>query len=153
MWRNDYSWKVEYFCYFMDFLSNMGLHDLKLYTYKLNNSCLIYIHILSVRMDFSKHNQGTTSVKVHHAPGGRSNFSLAWDEGPTKPTKTAPRSNNPVVPLKETNQPTDAKTSVKVHNPPGGRSNILFGWIDILIPDIFHPFFPHKIGKLHAYQK
>ena len=103
------------------------LHDLKLYTYKLNNSCLIYIHILSVRMDFSKHNQGTTSVKVHHAPGGRSNFSLAWDEGPTKPTKTAPRSNNPVVPLKETNQPTDAKTSVKVHNPPGGRSNIIFG--------------------------
>lgn len=78
-------------------------------------------------MDFSKHTQGTTSVKVHHAPGGKSNFSLAWDEGPTKPTTTAKRSNNPVVPLKETNQPTDAKTSVKVHNPPGGRSNIIFG--------------------------
>jgi hypothetical protein len=31
-------------------------------------------------MDFSKHTQGTTSVKVHHAPGERSNFSLAWDE-------------------------------------------------------------------------
>ena len=129
----------------------MGLHDLKLYTYKLNNSCLIYIHILSVRMDFSKHNQGTTSVKVHHAPGGRSNFSLAWDEGPTKPTTTASRGNNPVVPLKETNQPTDAKTSVKVHNPPGGRSNIIFGWIDNsypwYIPSIFYF---HKIGKLHA---
>lgn len=127
----------RFFCYFVDFLCDMGLQDLKLYTYKLNNSCLIYIHILSVRMDFSKHNQGTTSVKVHHAPGGRSNFSLAWDDGPTKPTNTAPRSNNPVVPLKETNQPThttDAKTSVKVHNPPGGRSNIIFGWIDNSYP-------------------
>ncbi|CAM6005430.1 unnamed protein product [Sphagnum balticum] len=34
-------------------------------------------------MDFSKHTQGTTSVKVHHAPGGKSNFSLAWETGPT----------------------------------------------------------------------
>lgn len=32
-------------------------------------------------MDFSKQN-GTTSVKVHHAPGGKSNFSLSWDAEP-----------------------------------------------------------------------
>ena len=30
-------------------------------------------------MEFSKHGDGTTSVKVHHAPGGKSNFSLSWD--------------------------------------------------------------------------
>ena len=34
-------------------------------------------------MDFSKQD-GTTSVKVHHAPGGKSNFSLAWDVEPTQ---------------------------------------------------------------------
>ena len=90
-------------------------------------------------MDFSKHSTGTTSVKVHHAPGGGSNFSLAWGD-PEPAKKTAPKVTpvtNP-APLKETNQvqqPTqgqqakgpDAKTSVKVHNPPGGRSNICFG--------------------------
>jgi len=27
-------------------------------------------------MDFSKHNSGTTSVKVHNPPGGASNFSI-----------------------------------------------------------------------------
>ena len=32
-------------------------------------------------MDFSKHDQGQTSVKVHHKPGGASNFSLAHDNG------------------------------------------------------------------------
>ena len=35
-------------------------------------------------MDFTKQD-GTTSVKVHHAPGGSSNFSLAWDQGAEKP--------------------------------------------------------------------
>lgn len=123
---------LEFFYWY--FFASMGSVMLKLYTYKLNISCLIYILILSVRMDFSKHTQGTTSVKVHHAPGGRSNFSLAWDEGPTKPAKTVQRSNNPTVPLQETNKPTDTKTSVKVHNPPGGRSNIIFGWIDNSYP-------------------
>lgn len=34
-------------------------------------------------MDFAKNN-GTTSVKVHHAPGGKSNFSLSWDADLTK---------------------------------------------------------------------
>jgi len=42
-------------------------------------------------MDFSKHNQGTTSVKVHHAPGGKSNFSLAW--GDSEPTNQKPKTN------------------------------------------------------------
>lgn len=31
-------------------------------------------------MDFSKHTDGTTSVKVHHAPGGKSNISLGWGD-------------------------------------------------------------------------
>ena len=39
-------------------------------------------------MDFSKHTQGTTSVKVHHAPGGKSNFSLGWEEPQQAPKKT-----------------------------------------------------------------
>jgi len=91
-------------------------------------------------MDFSKHSNGTTSVKVHHAPGGKSNFSLAWDTTtqPNKPTQQ-PITHQPITqqqPLKEvkqpatqapTNPPAAGKTSVKVHNPPGGKSNIIFG--------------------------
>ena len=77
-------------------------------------------------MDFSKHSAGTTSVKVHHAPGGKSNFSLGWDTPVPATTKqTYQTSSNPIVPLQESNL--DAKTSVKVRNPPGGRSNIVFG--------------------------
>ena len=30
-------------------------------------------------MDFSNHDKGVTSVKVHHQPGGASNFSLSHD--------------------------------------------------------------------------
>lgn len=85
-------------------------------------------------MDFSKHNQGTTSVKVHYAPGGKSNFSLGWDNNPQpNPTKKTPTTTpNTYVPLQESNHifpttTTDTKTSVKVRNPPGGRSNIIFG--------------------------
>lgn len=79
-------------------------------------------------MDFSKHSQGTTSVKVRNAPGGASSFSLAWDAPlPSKSNQTVAR--NPIIgePLKESNTALDAKTSVKVRNPPGGRSNIVFG--------------------------
>jgi len=85
-------------------------------------------------MDFTK--EGTTSVKVHHAPGGKSSFSLAWDTEPSKPTnpKHVPATTKPALNPVPTNQPTTttaptntAKTSVKVHNPPGGRSNIVFG--------------------------
>lgn len=85
-------------------------------------------------MDFTK--QGVTSVKVHHAPGGKSNFSLAWDTEPTKPTnpKHVPTTTKPALTPVEPNHPSTTttttaagKTSVKVHNPPGGRSNIVFG--------------------------
>jgi hypothetical protein len=101
-------------------------------------------------MDFSKHSTGTTSVKVHHAPGGKSNFSLAWDE-PQPQQKNAPKvevqkNSPPEVALKpnqapynpkpqqqqqpqqqKQEQPAAGKTSVKVHAPPGGKSNIIFG--------------------------
>lgn len=82
-------------------------------------------------MDFTK--EGTTSVKVHHAPGGKSTFSLAWDTEPVKPKQVKPVANPTVQPLAPQNQfnqsstTQTAKTSVKVHNPPGGRSNIIFG--------------------------
>lgn len=95
-------------------------------------------------MDFSKHSQGTTSVKVHHAPGGQSNFSLGWSE-PQKPNNNVqaqqPKKeqeitskpnqavyNQPNQPKVNTaEQPAAGKTSVKVHNPPGGKSSITFG--------------------------
>jgi len=91
-------------------------------------------------MDFSKHSSGTTSVKVHNAPGGKSSFSLAWDE-PEKP-KPAQKPTQQAPPPQQQYQkpagtpgfqqpaPTQAageKTSVKVHNPPGGKSSITFG--------------------------
>ena len=31
-------------------------------------------------MDFTKHSEGTTSVKVHHQPGGQSSFSIGHDD-------------------------------------------------------------------------
>lgn len=51
-------------------------------------------------MDFSKHSQGTTSVKVHNAPGGKSNFSLAWDAPDPAPKKN----NTQPVPQAPTQQ-------------------------------------------------
>lgn len=39
-------------------------------------------------MDYTK--EGKTSVKVHHGPGGKSNFSLAWDAEPSHPIKQKP---------------------------------------------------------------
>ena len=74
-------------------------------------------------MDFSK--EGTTSVKVHHAPGGKSNFSLGWDSTEA-PKKTNPKAEEKKVVEKEPEQ-NDGKTSVKVHNPPGGKSNFSLG--------------------------
>lgn len=90
-------------------------------------------------MDFSKHGDGTTSVKVHHAPGGKSNFSLAWDNGPQEQPvkKTQPVVNQPPVQshqVQTNNQGGKAlnvQTSVKVHNPPGGKSNFTLGWFII----------------------
>lgn len=92
-------------------------------------------------MDFSKHTQGTTSVKVHHAPGGKSNFSLGWDEpqpqqkNVTKPEQVQKPAQQEVplkpnqVPVnnKPQEQPAAGKTSVKVHNPPGGKSSFTLG--------------------------
>lgn len=47
-------------------------------------------------MEFAKQD-GTTSVKVHHAPGGKSNFSLAWDTEPQQPkvNKNQPAQSKP----------------------------------------------------------
>ena len=36
-------------------------------------------------MEFSKHSQGTTSVVVHHKPGGASSISLTGGYGDDKP--------------------------------------------------------------------
>lgn len=88
-------------------------------------------------MDFSKHTDGTTSVKVHHAPGGKSNFSLGWDAPEPAPKKPSPQPVAQQAPVQQkpqqpVNAPTKAtepagKTSVKVHNPPGGKSNFSLG--------------------------
>ena len=48
-------------------------------------------------MDVSKHGQGTTSVKVHHQPGGASSFSLGgnyYGEDNAKPKQQQQRANN-----------------------------------------------------------
>lgn len=90
-------------------------------------------------MDYTK--EGKTSVKVHHGPGGQSNFSLSWDTQPTNPVKTkqvpqqpqqstyqdqnSKQSNNTQTNDQVTS--TTGKASVKIHAPPGGRSNIQFG--------------------------
>jgi hypothetical protein len=94
-------------------------------------------------MEFSKHGNGTTSVKVHHAPGGQSNFSLAWDDGNKQPVNQKVESKKEIVqPVQTQQQPVykaqnqsnqqsvqqpAGKTSVKVHNPPGGKSNFTLG--------------------------
>ncbi len=44
-------------------------------------------------MDYNKQN-GTTSVKVHYAPGGKSNFSLTWD---TEPQQVVSKAKTPMV--------------------------------------------------------
>ncbi len=82
-------------------------------------------------MEFSKQ-EGTTSVKVHHAPGGKSNFSLAWDAEPNQPKgknqqplQVKPNQIPQPVAVKE--KANNVQTSVKVHNPPGGKSNFTLG--------------------------
>ena len=93
-------------------------------------------------MDFSKHSKGTTSVKVHHAPGGQSSFSLGWDVPEQAPKKNAPQQPQQPQPQQPQQQvqsnsvqtqnapkelPAAGKTSVKVHNPPGGKSSFTLG--------------------------
>jgi len=83
-------------------------------------------------MEFSKQ-EGTTSVKVHHAPGGKSNFSLAWDAEPNQPKgknqqplQVKPNQvQQPVV--QQSGKSNNVQTSVKVHNPPGGKSSFTLG--------------------------
>jgi len=83
-------------------------------------------------MDFSKHTDNTTSVKVHHAPGGKSSFSLSWDAEPqqvvgkSKPVM-APQNNVQSVMQNQTQNTNNAQTSVKVRAPPGGKSNFTLG--------------------------
>ena len=79
-----------------------------------------------------------TSVKVHHAPGGASSFSLGWgSDEPAPPAKAKPiygdvggsggafgapsgasRSENNIGP------DGGERTSVKVHHAPGGASSL-----------------------------
>ncbi len=88
-------------------------------------------------MNFAKQD-GTPSTKVHHAPGGKSSFSLAWD---AEPQQNVGQGKKQVVNTQIHNQPvqknvqsqpetykSNAQTSVKVHAPPGGKSNFTLGW-------------------------
>ena len=75
-------------------------------------------------MDFQKNQP---SVKLHHAPGGQSNFSLAWDDGsaqqqkPKQATVTSPFATHE----EEKKQP---HTSVKFSGQaPGGQTSICLG--------------------------
>jgi hypothetical protein len=88
-------------------------------------------------MDFAKQD-GTSSVKVHHAPGGKSSFSLAWDAEPQqnvgqgKKQVVVPQNNlqQPIyknVQSQYQNNQNNVQTSVKVHAPPGGKSNFTLG--------------------------
>merc|ERR1712119_127744 len=65
-----------------------------------------------------------TSVKVHHAPGGQSNFDLGHSGNDVQPqyNKNQQKTNTGGQ-----EEPQGFKPSVRVHNPPGGRSNITFG--------------------------
>jgi hypothetical protein len=70
-------------------------------------------------MDYRK---DQPSVKLHHAPGGQSNFSLAWDDGSSGAAKKpSSQITSPFATHEEAKAaPT---TSVKVHQAPGGASN------------------------------
>ena len=93
----------------------------------------------------SKYSTDHTSVKVHHGPGGQSNFSLGWDN--PEPQVRVSRLENirredslkREVDLKRREEEEEERkrlealgrlpvqTSVKVKNPPGGQSTISFG--------------------------
>merc|ERR1712232_796935 len=66
----------------------------------------------------------TTSVKVHHAPGGQSNFDLGHQGGDVQPHYSK---NQQITNTGGQEESQGFKPSVRVHNPPGGRSNITFG--------------------------
>ena len=80
-------------------------------------------------MDFGKNQQQQQpSVKLHHAPGGQSSFSLAWDDGSAaqqKP-KQAATVTSPFATHEEEKQA--AHTSVKYSGQaPGGQTTINLG--------------------------
>ena len=92
-------------------------------------------------MDFSKHSEGQTSVKVHHKPGGASSFSLAHDTGEDDRWGNTGKVGSGAPKQQQTNfQSTEEKkndcpdsgpgafTSVKYSgNPPGGKSSFSLG--------------------------
>ena len=99
-------------------------------------------------MSETEHKYGTdhTSVKVHHAPGGNSTFSLGWEE-PQPARRAEPAISEEEKRRQEEEEEEERKrkeqeaarraqeeskqnavqTSVKVRNPPGGQSSITFG--------------------------
>ena len=81
-------------------------------------------------MDFGKNQQQQQpSVKLHHAPGGQSSFSLAWDDGSSasnKP-KQAATVTSPFATHEEEKKQVQ-QTSVKYSGQaPGGSTTISLG--------------------------
>lgn len=88
---------------------------------------------------YSRDDKPTTSVKVHHAPGGASSFSLGWgNDEPPPPAKAAPMQGDvggsgafgaATASRSENNIGADGgeRTSVKVHHAPGGGSSLVIG--------------------------
>jgi hypothetical protein len=69
-------------------------------------------------MDYRK---DQPSVKLHHAPGGASSFSLGWD---AEPKQAAPKQGTAQVTSPFATEEQKAPvTSVKVHHAPAGQSN------------------------------
>ena len=52
---------------------------------------------MEIAMLRSKHGEGTTSVKVHHQPGGASSFSLGGGYGEDKPKAAVPQVQQPTA--------------------------------------------------------
>ena len=79
-------------------------------------------------MDFGKQQQQQPSVKMHHAPGGQSSFSLAWDDGSAAQQK--PKQGTAVTSPFATHEeekkqvPTSVKYSGQA---PGGSATISLG--------------------------
>lgn len=89
---------------------------------------------------------GYTSTKIHHAPGGKSNFSLGWDEDEQVKPKPQASQNSVMTPTPEVEAPEPeiagrasneeskkeeevegTHTSIRIRQPPGGSSSITFG--------------------------
>ena len=78
------------------------------------------------------HQKNVPSVKVHHAPGGTSSFSLAWDDGSqNKPQGGAGKQNASVTSPFATHEEEKKQaplTSVKYSGQaPGGTTSICLG--------------------------